>query len=230
MEEWKAKPLEDRQKTAKHFEEKFNEPLGAEFFIEEEEEAPTDQKVRTHLKLPDEDGEMIAWKGRTLFNKLPSSLSNFKINQQGDTGLEEDNPFYNYIQDAEEEHAFGISFTQWNSLNESEQEVITRNAKTLSNANIERFFKQVYSELEGEPSKILGEKSWDKYPWLSPRARNLSAEELTNRNKVRQWTKDNNSTRVLQSFKNDTASFTAFLEDPVAFMLANPDYLKELKD
>ena len=88
----------------------------------------------------------------------------------------------------------------------------------------------MYSELEGEPSKILGEKSWDKYPWLSPRARNLSAEELTNRNKVRQWTKDNNSTRVLQSFKNDTASFTAFLEDPVAFMLANPDYLKELKD
>ena len=38
MEEWKAMPLEDRQKVAQDFEEKFDEPLGAEFLIEEKEE------------------------------------------------------------------------------------------------------------------------------------------------------------------------------------------------
>ena len=116
-----------------------------------------------------------------------------------------------------------MSDKQWGSLNEYEQEVATKNAKNLSDANIERLYTQANAELTGG-ADWLGQTEWEKYPRLSPKARNLSQDEIATRSTVREWTKRSNKSAILRSFKNDPSSFKDFMRDPITFIIENPDY------
>ena len=232
QEEFKKLSIPERLEVIKKYEEDFDmtldvDPSLLEPNAVEEEEENVDEINTTsgyyHIGLPNDDGETTIFYGRELATRLPTSLSNFKINNQGDTGLKEDDPFYNYIKDTKEANPFGMSDKQWGSLNEYEQEVATKNAKNLSDANIERLYTQANAELTGG-ADWLGQTEWEKYPRLSPKARNLSQDEIATRSTVREWTKRSNKSAILRSFKNDPSSFKDFMRDPITFIMENPDY------